>query len=175
MGFCEAWKLIQSLEGGKVNNPHDRGGPTNIGMCQQTWRDLGYPDSVMDASCGQIASAYRKLWDALKLYNLKQPPFHEVLLNITPEPADSVAMQFYINVPNATFIRAFQGCIGSKMDGILGVETWKQLQSWNGRGVDLSEKLLISQHWFYQGLPDGPFKQGWLNRVEAVKQWMAQQ
>lgn len=174
MSFVKALQLVRLLEGGKSDLPDDPGGSTNQGMTQLTFEGLGFKGSVLDASNADIAAAYRKLWDDLKVIDVTrgQPP--RPVLDITPENADAVAFQFYINVSRVAFIRAFQGCIDAKMDGILGVQTWAALQKWNGRGADLTDRLLHVQKFHYL-TGDSPYKEGLIRRVDRVEQWLAEQ
>ncbi len=170
MPFHEAWLLVQRLEGGKADLPGDRGGPTNIGMTQQTWQDLGFGGSVLEASVGQIAAAYKLLWDWLRIHN---PETHlpQSVFELMPGPADAAAFQFYINVPTGAFIKALQGALGVQMDGVLGPLSWTALSLQAGRGEQLAERLLTVQEWYYHSL-QSPFKKGWLNRVAAVRSWL---
>ena len=154
--------------------PNDPGGCTNQGITQVTFTNLGFKGSVLDASDADIAAAYRKLWDDLKVMDVSkgQPP--RPVLDITPEDADSVAFQFYINVPPVAFIRAFQGCIDTRVDGILGAQTWAALQKWNGRGADLTDRLLHVQKFHYL-TGNSPYKEGLIRRVDRVEKWLSEQ
>ena len=58
-------------EGGYVNHPHDRGGPTNHGITQQVARSFGYMGDMKDMSVTIARQIYReRFWI--------QPKFHEV-------------------------------------------------------------------------------------------------
>ena len=174
MSFIVALNLVKSLEGGKGNNPADPGGATNCGITQTTWEGLGYSGSVYDATPTQIADCYRKFWDSLRLYNPESRASQSVF-ELLPEPADSVAFQFHINVPVAPFVRALQGVVGAKMDGHMGPQTWNAINAQRGNGEDLSNSILTAQEWYYRGLRNPQFEHGWLNRVARVREWVKTQ
>ena len=167
MSFVIALPLVKSLEGpGKAGE--------KWGMTQGTWELLGFKGRVEDASDPDIANAYRMLWDSLKFYDVTRQPASVCAFSILPEPADSVAFQFFINVPFTAFIKALQGALGAKMDGVLGRESWRAVEGWNGQGMALSEKVLTAQEWHYRS-GHSPDKDGLLNRVERVREWLREQ
>jgi lysozyme family protein len=171
VSFAAAKRLTQSLEGGKSDNPDDPGGATNQGITQATWQGLGFTGSVLDATQTLLDLAYYKYWAGLKIYD-PAITANRPLFEVAPGPADAVAFQFYFNVPPTAFIKAFQGVVGAKMDGVLGPLTLKALQGWNGRGAALSADLLSAQEWHYRGHAKPEFLPGLLNRVEKVREWL---
>lgn len=171
MSFAVARQLTASLEGGKSDRSDDPGGATNQGVTQATWEALGFAGSVLDATQVGLERAYYLLWRSLPIYD-PEIKHNRPLFEIIPEPADSVAFQFYFNVPPEAFIKAFQGVVGAKMDGALGPLTLKALQGWNGRGGALGEALLTVQEFHYRRHAKPEFLQGLLNRVEKVREWL---
>lgn len=175
MSFTAALSLVRLLEGGKWNDP--KGGATNQGMTQQTFRDLGFAGDVMTAADAEIAGAYRMLWDALKAHDPARLVSRSVF-EMLPEPADSVAFQWYINAPVGPFVRALQGVLGLKMDGDMGCKTFAALAAAAGQGErqsqTLSNKLLTAQEFYYRGL-QSEFEDGLLARVMKVKKWLVNQ
>ena len=171
MSFAIAKQLTMKLEGGKSDNPDDPGGATNQGITQVTWQGMGFLGSVLDATQTSLDLAYQLYWRQLRVFD-GAIHSNRPLLEMAPEPADAVAFQFYFNVPPTAFIKAFQGAVGTKMDGVLGPLTLKALQGWNGRGAALSADLLSAQEWHYRGHAKPVFLPGLLHRVEKVREWL---
>lgn len=177
MSFTLALNLLWQLEGGKWDDP--KGGKTNRGMTQSTWDALGFHTSVMDATDGQIASAYRMLWEQdVRLRDPARMPSSVSAFELMPEPADAVGFQFFVNTGPAAFIEALQGVLGVKVDGVLGPVTWKALAAAGGQGERqsqaLSNKILLAQEAHYRSL-HSEFETGLLNRIKKVRKWLVNQ
>lgn len=66
--FAEAYRMTSSFEKGYVNNPKDRGGPTNFGITEATARADGYLGDMRDLpEVRALSIAKRKYWDPLLL------------------------------------------------------------------------------------------------------------
>lgn len=177
MSFTSSLQLLWLLEGGKWNDP--KAGATNRGMTQATWDALGFHTSVMDATDGQLASAYRMLWEQdVRLRDPSRMPSSISAFELTPEPADAVGFQFFVNTGPAAFIEALQGVLGVKVDGVLGPVTWKALAAAGGQGERqsqaLSNKILNAQADYYRSL-HSELEAGLLNRVMKVRRWLVNQ
>lgn len=172
MAFTDSLALVIDLEGGYVDNPNDPGGETNAGMTQLTWEHLGFVGHVWQASREQIASAYRRLWDSMNIYNVEANCFESVF-NVLPDPADAVGFQAFINLPWNTFIKMLQSVLGVKPDGMLGPESFRAIEKFNGKGEELSELLLNAQELHYNQTAKPEFIHGLINRVKRVRAWLA--
>lgn len=68
MSFGSAVAELFNLEGGYVNNPKDRGGPTKFGVTLAVARAHGYTDRMEEMSVDQArAIAKAQYWDLLRL------------------------------------------------------------------------------------------------------------
>ena len=65
--FSAAFDFILPNEGGYVNNPEDRGGPTNLGITERVARENGYSGRMEDLSIDFAAYIYEtKYWPGLE-------------------------------------------------------------------------------------------------------------
>lgn len=69
--FEKSFKLMIAHEGGFVNDPHDPGGPTNLGVTQRAWEEwVGRKVTVQeirDLKVENIKEFYRsRYWDAIR-------------------------------------------------------------------------------------------------------------
>ena len=133
-------EMIQQLirrEGGFVNNPADRGGPTNMGVTQDTlstW--LGHKATIKEVE-GLLPSVARDIyyyhyWDATKFASLKVSPV-------------ATEMLFDAGVHHGPHrsIRLLQAAIGAKADGVVGPITRSVVNSMPAR--ELAAKLIAAR------------------------------
>lgn len=68
MAFKDAWGSTKAVEKGFVNNPNDKGGPTNKGITERVARANGYMGDMKDLP-DNIAETIAKTqyWDILRL------------------------------------------------------------------------------------------------------------
>lgn len=94
-------------EGGYVNHPADRGGPTNWGITEQVARAFGYHGRMQDMPRSLAKSIYlERYWEAPKfnLVNEHSAPVAEELLDTGVNMGPGVAARFLqraLNVLNA--------------------------------------------------------------------------
>lgn len=94
-------------EGGYVNHPADRGGPTNWGISEQVARAFGYHGRMQDMPRSLAKSIYlERYWEAPKfnLVNEHSAPVAEELLDTGVNMGPGVAARFLqraLNVLNA--------------------------------------------------------------------------
>ena len=161
---------ILKVEGGYVNNPADKGGPTNFGITISTlaqWRGVGVTeDDVKTLTMDEASNIYRVNY------------FNKLRL----DEVDSVAIQLCLadqavlcGVKRATerAQRVINSILGTVVveDGLMGPKTTATLNKMN---VDLFCKKYIraSQLYFAGICVDSPsqlvFLKGWLNRTYAL-------
>lgn len=160
---------ILTREGGYVNHPADRGGPTNFGITQATlsrWR--GHTVSAASVQALTIEEAR----DILSTEYLEQPGFLHL-----PEPLRAQVVDFAVTSGQAQAVKNLQGLVGTERDGILGPVT-------RGAVSAHDPYTLAVRYWqerirFYAQLAarpakalrpsQQPFLNGWLNRCFAMQ------
>jgi lysozyme family protein len=154
MGFSKALVLLKKLEGGFVNNPHDPGGETMMGVRKDLYLKAN-PGAPWPPSEGDIANYYKaRYWDAFHCGDL-------------PEPADSIFFQFVVSSERGS-VEALQCIVGVLPDGEIGPSTLAAVKAYGSK--DVADALLLAQRVFYvakHSAGDYYFK-GLQNRVQRV-------
>lgn len=165
--FNQSLKVVLSHEGGYVNHPSDRGGPTNMGITLPAVEEyLGQPVSVkyIQALTPTLAGAiYRKLfWDRLGLDHIQDEKLATALFDLA----------VLGGLP--TMVRNIQKVLGIAVDGKMGPHTALSMQSEASLNSDqfLSKILQIYATHFEAIVANNPgqreFLVGWLNRVRSL-------
>jgi len=158
--FLEAVENVLEREGGYVNHPKDRGGPTNFGITIRTlehFRGLECTEGDVKALTKKEAiEIYRKLyWEPFDFENWAES-----------SALASILFDISVNRGHKAAIKLFQKTAKIREDGILGVQTRKQ-------GLDFShedciELILNLQISYVQIVEFNPsqlvFLRGWLSR-----------
>jgi lysozyme family protein len=158
--FEQCLALTLKHEGGWVNDPHDPGGETNMGVTKRTYEDwVGHevaPGSLKTLTVADVEPIYRKkYWDACKCDQL-------------PAGVDFVVFDFAVNSGVTWAIRYLQNCSGSESDGLIGPKTLAAVQSKNP--VDLCECVCDNRLAFLKKQPTWPrYSKGWSRRVASVR------
>lgn len=155
--------MIQS-EGGYVNDPHDRGGETNLGVTKKAWaaylgRDIA--DGEMAALTPDVVQPFYKsqYWDRVRGDDL-------------PDGVDYLVFDFAVNAGPGRSSKFLQQAVGATADGVIGNGTLAAVRAKDAQEViDLFSKV---KEEFYRGLAEKDpsqerFLKGWLNRVDTVK------
>lgn len=76
--FEEAYAFIRKWEGGYVHDPHDRGGPTNMGIIQATYDEYRRrhglpPQEVARITPAEAEAIYREFWEQSGAERLPRP------------------------------------------------------------------------------------------------------
>lgn len=146
--------LILRHEGGYVNNKHDPGGPTNMGVTIATFRKFVKPNGSVDdlkaLTKEQAVIVYkRQYWDV-------------VLGDFLPSGLDYALTDF--KVMSGAAVRILQGIVKVEPDGIVGPATLEAIARWDTR--NLIDRLGRERLGYYQSLSAWPhFKNGWTRRV----------
>lgn len=146
-------------EGGYVNDPHDPGGETNMGISKRS-----YPkEDIRGMTRARAAQIYRKdFWDKLKCDDL-------------PAGLDLVAFDAGVNSGPARGARWLQQAVGVTADGKIGPATLMAAKSTYApaaimRAVGFRKSFLMQLATWER------YKKGWtarLNSIEAVAGEMA--
>lgn len=162
--FDRALTEVLKHEGGFVNDPHDRGGATNLGVTIGTLSDwLKRPATVAEVRAltpRAVAPIYRRLyWDALRCDEL-------------PEGLDLQAFDHGVNAGVRRSARILQKLVGVATDGQVGprtiAATLAKAQADNTPAV-LIRLFGKAREDYYRGLAQFPrYGRGWLRRAAEV-------
>lgn len=161
-------------EGGYVNHPNDKGGPTNMGITLSTLsRYLGRPvtiEEVKTLTRDQAKEIYFRRY-------YSDPQFHTLPQEVQPIATDTgvlfgprKAIQFMQSIVN----QAGFGPIDA--DGVIGPQTRAKIQeAYTAMGPyfinAIVEERINYHNWRVQQDPSqGVFLKGWINRAESFRQ-----
>ena len=169
--FDTALKFVLAREGGKVDDPHDRGGRTNQGVTQKVYdayreaHDLP-PGDVWDILPAEVAAIYRAgYWDAVR---------GDDLCAASPEIALAV-FDCAVNSGPGRAIRHLQTALGVTADGGFGPKTLEALHLAAAQGYPrILSRMLAARDVFYRRIVTGDpsqarFLKGWLARVNHLR------
>jgi lysozyme family protein len=162
-------RLIER-EGGYVNHPADRGGPTNMGITLKTlrrWRkQRGYPfevtaDDIKNLSMGEAISIYRQFY-------WFDPGFDDLNLSVP-----MVEMVFDTGVHSGTKVakRLLQAAAGTKVDGVIGPKSVAAIDAMEP--VKLASAFMAFRVAYIGRLitkrpSQAAFAWGWMNRMKEL-------
>lgn len=164
-----AGKLLR-LEGGYVNNPLDRGGPTKYGVILSIWKEYGYDkdgDGDIDADDIKLLTeddakyiAKKLFWDyflADRINNLSVAEF---------------IVDWGYNSGRKTVAKELQEILKVTVDGVVGEETLSKIN--DADQEKLFAALKIARTIFLNNIikrrPDQVvFYRGWMSRVNSFQ------
>lgn len=163
--FAASLSAVLKTEGGFVNDPHDPGGATNMGITRQTlasWRHIvpwqALPiEAVKLLSRDEAADIYKaEYWDRIDGDNL-------------PAGVDYAVFDYAVNSGWPKAVMTLQQIVGVPDDGKIGPITLAAIAK--ERPVFLITKLCAMRLGFLGRLSTwAHFGTGWTNRVHAVEQ-----
>jgi lysozyme family protein len=173
MSFID--KLVEDIlkrEGGYVNHPDDKGGPTNFGITQRTlssWEDRKV--TALEVKNMRKATAKR-----IYTYNY----FYTPQINIIPRELQGQVFDCSINHGSRRAIKLLQDTLKNSgypvsVDGILGLQSAQACRdAVKNSGSDLSNMLVDTRVAFYNRIVEkNPsqhvFLKGWLRRANEFR------
>ena len=165
--FQRSVDFVLKEEGGFVDNPDDRGGPTNFGITQETLEDfLGKSVTLEDVKNLPVETAkdiyHRNYWDQLHLDDIGDNALATVCFSLA----------VLKGVP--TVVRAIQQACGVPVDGRMGART---LQAFRGnasvRAAVLAKQIIfMAQRQCAELVVADPtqlkFLLGWMDRMQNL-------
>ena len=150
--FPKCLEVILKSEGGYVNDPHDRGGETNMGISKRAFPDV----DIKNLTKEHASAIYKKYyWDKVQGDGL-------------PSGLDLVVFDSAVNSGPAQAVKWLQRSIGVKDDGVLGPITIMALQKANKASV--IDKFLDQRLTFLKSLSTwSRYGKGWGTRVEDIR------
>lgn len=155
--------ILKRLEGGFVNNPADKGGPTNCGVTLATFRAIFGKDktvedlkNMMDRQWKQIMKVY---WDSCKADQIKNQSIANLVVDWTVN--SGVAGR-----------KGVQSALRLSADGIFGPKTLAALNAEPSKCVFC--RIMDARKAFYKQLVEKKpsqlvFYTGWLNRLKSFE------
>jgi lysozyme family protein len=158
--FSRAINAVLEYEGGYVNNPQDKGGPTNLGVTLANFRAYVKPDGTIDdlkkLTREQAGVVFRRhYWD-------------EVMGSSLPDGIDLCVFDYAVNSGPSRAVKLLQTLAGTAADGKIGSKTLAAVEAIEP-GM-LIDELCDGRLKFLKGIPSFPtFGKGWVSRVEKVR------
>ncbi|MGJ3250616.1 MAG: glycosyl hydrolase 108 family protein [Elainellaceae cyanobacterium] len=168
--FAKALQFTLRWEGGYVNHPMDKGGPTNKGITQSTYDayrigNRWSPQPVQSITHEEVRDIYRTLyWNAARCNELKKPlaiAHFDTAVNFGVQGA----------------VRFLQRALGVEADGIIGANTRRALE--RSKTSDIVNRYVQARiDHRYRRVTQDPtqrvFLQGWLNRDQDLMLYVTQ-
>lgn len=163
VSFDTAITEVLKNEGGYVDHPLDKGGPTNYGITQKTLSDfLGHEatkNEVQNLSMDVVRQIYKQnYWDRLSLSKLKDPVLASVLFDQA------------VNRGTRKVAEQIQSSLGVKVDGIIGPITLRAINERDSMKF-LIEFVKRSQLSYCDIVVSNPsqvvFLKGWIQRTHG--------
>ena len=150
--FPKCLDAILKYEGGYVNDPHDAGGETNMGISKRAFPDI----DIKNLDVETASAIYKKYyWNQVKADQL-------------PDGLDLVVFDGAVNSGPAQSAKWLQKALGIKADGVIGPVTLVALQG--APVASVIDKVLDQRLAFLKSLPTwSRFGKGWEARVEDIR------
>lgn len=166
--FDAAFHVVMKHEGGYVNNPMDRGGPTHFGVTQG---DLAHwynrPVSIDEIKNLDIELAKKyyivKFWDHLKLEAISNNKIATLIFD-----------QGILRGPGR-IIQDIQHILKLDPDGIMGPDTIHAINNQQELpfGIKIIEAAQLSLSFIVQGKPSQvEFLAGWISRTHSLLDYL---
>ncbi|AGH74484.1 MULTISPECIES: glycoside hydrolase family 108 protein [Edwardsiella] len=141
----EIFDGLLKREGGYVNHPADRGGPTNWGITEKTARANGYTGDISMLSRDQALRIYRAdYWES--------PRFD--LIDVVSQPVAAELLDTGVNMGPAIAAKMLQRCLTAlndggrlypdlQVDGVIGNRTANALRAYLAKRGHDGEAVLL--------------------------------
>jgi lysozyme family protein len=144
-------------EGGYVNNPHDRGGPTKYGITQADMPERNIADITTDDAAGYYLDRYWK------------PLYSQIVDQLVAEKLFDMGVLFGVKTAVKLLQFTMQHKINVVSDGVFGEETLADI---NGETADVLARYrtTLIQHVVNivnVNPGDNVFIHGWINRINS--------
>lgn len=162
--------FILSHEGGYVNHPMDKGGPTNKGVTLGTWKKYGRDingDGIIDENDLKLISdddaikiMKRNYWDAVHADDIESQSVANLLVD------------WVWGSGTKQSIPIVQEMVGAKADGIIGPQTIAAINAQDSK--EFFDKLHARRHLYFNRIvennPDQEtFLNGWRRRLDSIQ------
>lgn len=164
-----AGKVLR-LEGGFVNHPADKGGPTKYGVILSTWKQYGYDkdhDGDIDAEDIKVLTEDDARYIAKKVFwDFFQADF---ILN---QSIAEFIVDWGYNSGRVTVAKKLQKLLGVPADGLIGVQSLNAINCADQQ--NLFDTLKVSRRMYIDSIVEtNPnqkvFYTGWINRINSFR------
>lgn len=162
-------KLVQ-LEGGYVNHPADKGGPTKYGVILSVWKAHGH-DKDRD---GDIDAEDIKLLEKEDAYFIAKSVFWDYFNAdlIQNQAVANIIVDWGYNSGRRTAAKQVQRLLQIEDDGVVGRQTLWAINACDQEAF--FKKLKVARRLFYDNIvarrPDQVvFYKGWINRINSFQ------
>ena len=158
--YDKCFELVLGHEGNYVNDPHDPGGRTNMGVTQRAWENYlnrSVTEIEMRGLTSEMVKPFYKLnyWDKIKGDQL-------------PAGVDYAAFDLAVNSGTSRAARYLQQIAGTFPDGVIGPKSIEAIKSCNPEQI--VDAICDMRLDFLKRLPTFvTFGKGWSRRVAEVK------
>jgi len=162
--FDTALKFLLEQEGGYVNDPHDRGGMTNLGVTAATWARWSHKPAT-EPIMRALTPA-----DVAPLYRVQY--WMPVAGDSLPAGVGLSVFDFAVNAGVPIAARALQRIVGEKQDGWIGAGSLASVSKWCAKysSRDLITAYANARTAFYRSANGfDRYGRGWLTRCSAVE------
>ena len=162
--FTKAVDKVLLIEGGYVNHPLDRGGPTNWGITQKTYEKfVGRPvtiEEIKNMPRGNAVAIYKsEYWDKIRGDNINDFGIAYALFDQA------------VNRGHISAAKQAQKVLGIYPDGQIGPETLKHINSYDPK-LFIQQYTDLSRKFYDDLVARDPsqivFLNGWQRRVDEL-------
>lgn len=168
--FALYFNELLKFEGGYIDHPKDKGGPTNLGVTLQTWIKNGY-DVDLD---GDIDKFDLKLINRADAEKIAKTLYWDKISGdqIKSQSVAEIIFDWAYNSGVKTASKKVQQALGIVPSGIIDPVTICAINAQPAKS--LFELLKIRREKFYKDIvfynpSQRVFLNGWLNRLEKIK------
>lgn len=162
--------FILSFEGGYVNHPNDKGGPTNKGVTLETWKKYGRDingDGVIDEKDLKLITEEdatrimkRNYWDKIRADEIESQSIANLLVD------------WVWGSGTGQSIPIVQQMVGATADGVIGPQTIAAINAQDPK--EFFEKLHARRHVYFNRIVDShpeqeSFIKGWRRRLDSIQ------
>jgi len=169
MNYYYAFDRLMAKEGGYVNHPMDKGGPTNYGITLKSWEEYKgrkmKPEDIQAITFEDAQQFYRdEYWDKLRLDFVDYDPLAYALFDQA------------VNRGLGIVAREIQEIVGVKKDGIIGAKSLTAINSKDGKKL-LFHFVINAQEYYVRIVQRSPtqavFLLGWIRRTQGLMEDLA--
>lgn len=155
----------RAKKGGFSNDDADSGGATMVGITLATYTDYCKKKNLGTPTVAKLKAITYETWlDIVKTYYWDKCMASEI---VSQSVAD-IFVDWVYNSGIGNGVKGVQKCVGAIVDGVMGTQTLKAINSKNA--LDLFNAIKIARYDFYDEIcrkkpSQAKFRNGWYNRL----------